>query len=254
MNKILNLTFCFLLSYNAVQAQSKIDTAVSKKRLTQIEIMPYIRWDNYPKFTYAINSITTNDVYIKGLSYGINAIYGKNLNENLKLKTGIGYYRYSFTKIRNINSSYGEGDGRVIDYPYLDVIYSTNKYWYHTISLSLGAEKYYAIKDNFSLLFGVSVQYYHTFAQFYKIFDKYDYKRSQSHGLGFAGTLHSGIAHKFNRTTIVPQLIIPIYDAWRKDAVFPGDVPDIKEDPSSWRDKWFNGFGIGCAIQYEPRK
>lgn len=226
-------------------------TGFCQRPKNTIEIMPYIKWDIYPSITYAINSLTTNEAQIKGLSYGISAAYAKGFKRNLKLKTGIGYYRYSFTQIKNINSLYGEGNGRLIDYEYLDPVYNTNKYWYHTITLSLGAEKYYTIKDSISLLLGTSIQYYHTFSQFYKIADTYNYKQRQNRSFGFAGSLHAGIVRKFNRLSIAPQFIIPIHTIWHKDKVFPSETPGILENPSSQRNKWFKGIGFGCSIQYD---
>ena len=119
---------CLLLHYNNADAQVK-----NKTSAPQIEIMPFKRWDSYPAFDYAINAVNTNSVKINGASWGITASYKYPIKNNLYLKGGIGYYQYSFDKIKKQNR-YGESKTRSINYPSpLYILFYTNKYSYNTL-------------------------------------------------------------------------------------------------------------------------
>ena len=133
---------------------------------SQIEINPYLRWDSYPKFSYAINSINSYSLKIHGTSWGINAAYKHPFHNMLYIKAGLGYYRYSFNKIESYNPSYGVGHARIINYIGLgDVIFATNKYWYNTISASIGIEHQFFLKNSTQGLFGLDINNYYTYSQ-----------------------------------------------------------------------------------------
>lgn len=219
--------------------------ALPQKRNNSVEVQPYFRHDTYPAFTYAINPVTTNTVKMQGTSFGVLGSYGYGLSENMKAKIGIGYYRYSFNKINSFNSSYGEGNARVIIYPVGDVIYTTNKYWYHTLYLSGGLEKYIPLTKQIDLLLAGSIQYYRTFSQYYKIFDTKSYEINDGKNMGLGGSVQVGLAYKISRYVIAPQFILPIYDQWHQDKVFPG------EKNNDTRSKWIRGYGAAIGIQYE---
>lgn len=238
--KALALTFYSLFIFFSADAQ-RISNA--------IEIQPLFRYDTYPEFSYAINSISTNKVKIQGKSYGILTAYRYALPGNIKVKLGIGYYRYSFNSIKSFNSSYGEGSQRVIIYPNGgDMIYTTNKYWYHNICLSAGLEKYFIINRQIDLFAGAHLHYYQTFRQFYKINNSKSYVKHDGRNFGFGGAFHVGVSYKMARFSIEPQIVIPIYDQWQKDKVFPGEVNN------SIREKWFKGYGMAIGIGYALMK
>jgi hypothetical protein len=101
----------------------------SQSRHKEIEIEPYIRFDRYPQFTNAINTIATYKLDIKGNSWGINAAYKVPVKNNFLIKVGIGFHKYAFNKIESTHRLFGKGNQRVINYPYIaDIILGTDKY------------------------------------------------------------------------------------------------------------------------------
>lgn len=218
----------------------------SQKRNSYIELQPYYRHDRYPAFTYTINAISTNRVSMQGTNFGILGSYGHGLPKNMTARIGLGYYRYSFNDINHVNSSFGEGNARVINYPYGgDVIYSTSRYWYHTLYLSGGLEKYIPLSSRIDLLVAGHLQYYSTFSQYYKVFEAITYKTHTGRGMGFGGAMQVGFVYKISRFAIAPQFILPVYDQWHEDKVFPG------ESNNDTRSKWFRGYGFSMGIRYE---
>lgn len=95
------------------------------------------------------------------------------LSRNMKVKFGIGYYRLSFDKI-DAENRYGNPNSRVINYPsLLFIIFSTNKYWYHTISASVGIDKVFYSKKDLFLSGGLNISNFCSFSHYYRI--KQDY-------------------------------------------------------------------------------
>jgi hypothetical protein len=89
-------------------------TGFSQSCKLELELNPYLRFDSYPEFTYAPNSTTITTANISGTSPGIN-INLRTGAKKIKLKYGVGYYRYSFNHIRTNNSMFGESDNRRIE-------------------------------------------------------------------------------------------------------------------------------------------
>jgi len=133
----------------------RMNSIFSQDTFRQFEVEPYLRWDKYPTFTNAINSIATYKLAIKGTSWGVKAsykVYGKN---GIFFKAGLGYYRYSFNHIVSTHQSFGESDQRIIDYPtQLGITLGTDSYWYNTITLNLGIEKSYDLNKDFIFIEG----------------------------------------------------------------------------------------------------
>ena len=229
-------------------------TSIAQKRASQIEINPYFRWDWYPKFIYSINSVNSNTVKIIGKSFGINASYKISLKNRFYLKTGIGYYKYSFNKIDQNNSLFGKSNERVIE-DYIppgnitpSLIFSTSKYWYNSIAVNIGIEKHVELKKNIKIVLGSDISSYFTFSQIYHITYPYPngdkYKPSKGRFFGNAAKINVGIQKQFKEITLGPTIILPVYDNWKQDKVFP------QENNSKSRSKWWAGIGIGMSCNY----
>ncbi len=225
--------------------------AVAQQTPSRIEIAPYARFDRYPSFTYAINSINTNEVKLSGASWGVHAAYKFPVMKNTWLKAGAGYYKYSFNKIKRTNA-YGESNVRTINYPGMsDLIFYTDKYFYNAVLLTVGAEREFPVSGRTQLIAGLTLNNYLTFSQYYHI-DYYnagnpienDYKRSGSRWFGFSAALQAGIQQTFGKFSLSPQLIVPIFDNWKQDDMFPG------EDNAAGRTKWLGGIGASLAFDY----
>lgn len=142
-----------------------------QKPNSQIEINPYFRWDSYPKFNYAINSVNTNTVKINSSSFGIDVAYKIPIRNRLYLKTGLGYYKYAFNKIDDVNSLFSNSpnNSRIVD-GYIppgnttpSITFSTDKYWYNTISLNIGIERHINLQKKMLLILGANFSNYYTF-------------------------------------------------------------------------------------------
>lgn len=240
---------------------SKIYPTFSQTQLRQVEIEPFLRWDNYPQFTNAINNIATYKLSIKGNSWGLNIAYKIPLKNNFLVKAGLGFFEYSFSKIESTHATFGKGSQRIINYPTtLGITLGTDKYWYTTISLSIGIEKSLTLKKNFQITSGITFKNYFTISQQYHL--PYDntfipnpslqiqnnFKTNNDRYFGLATEFQVGVLKKLGKVSIGPSLIIPFYDFWRQDEIFPSEMNSNK------RSKWFRGIGTGIICNYSLKK
>ena len=219
----------------------------------QIEITPFVRMDSYPEFTYSINSVTTDRVKIKGESWGINTVY-KFPVKGLFIKAGVGYYRYSFNNIEQTNSLFGKSNKRIIDYT-LDgpvapsIFLLTDKCWYNNIVLLMGVEKQTVIGKDIHLISGLNIDNHFTLSQYYHI--TYPApggtrdKKSDWRYFGFSANAQIAVHKQWKRISVGPQLILPLFDSWKQDEVFPDEAN------SKFRSKWLKGYGFGINFLYK---
>lgn len=250
------LTAPLLLLCFWVQAQVKTDS-FTQRQSSEIEINPYFRWDNYPEFSYVLNGRPSTDyVKINSPSWGISALYKYPVRNRLFLKAGIGYYKYSFSKIRKTNTQFGEATARNIDYysgPIaVSVAYVTDKYWYNTMSADIGMENSFSLKKNVQIAIALDLNNYFTFSQYYHLSynpaGSQDYKKNNKRYFGASITISTSLLQKFNRVSIGPSIIIPAWDLWKTDATFP------EETDTGSRRKWLHGIGIGISCNYSLTK
>ena len=237
MKRILVLLFVIILS----------NAGISQKQSSKIEIRPYQRIDWYPEFSYNIRGRPSIDyLTIRGSSMGVLTNYKHPISSRLNLVTGIGYYKYSFNKLENINSMFGKGNARVIDYPSpLDPIYTTDKYFYHSIVLNVGAEKNIDLKNNMIFSAGIELYNYYTISQRYHLASRsINFKKGENRYFGLSFLLTSALLKRFQNFEIGPSILIPVFDTWKKDIVFPG------ENDSGTRNKWFQGIGWGISSNF----
>ncbi|WP_346320424.1 hypothetical protein [Chitinophaga sp. YIM B06452] len=223
--------------------------AYAQKESPKIEITPYVRFDKYPE----INNRKPDELAINGTSLGINGTYKFPVLRHTFLKVGAGYYRYGFDKLRNKNN-FGEGDTRNINYPSdLKILFYTDKYWYNTLLLTVGAERTFPLGKGLQFNAGVNLNNYYTYSQHYHIdwaqnAEQYgietDYTVRNGRYFGFSASLQAGLQKDFGKFSVGPQLIIPVFDLWKQDGVFPG------EDNDSKRSKWSQGIGAGVTVGY----
>lgn len=232
-----------------------------QENYNQIEIKPYLNMDWYPKFSYSINPTNSYFVKIKGTGWGLNADYKLSVRKNLYLKAGVGYYRYSFNKIESYNIQFGKGSARVIDFPSpLYVIFVTDKYWYNTVSANIGIEKVFDVNKDWQISAGLSLTNYYTFSQTYHMTPDYPvgppnhkYKLKNNRYFGLSSAIELGLLKKIKQINIGPVLILPVYDMWKQDNVFPKNE-NSAESNSDERHKWFRGIGFGINLNYSLTK
>lgn len=237
-----HLTALMLLLSNVLEAQ---------KEASQIEITPYIRKDWYPPFSYSVGPLDTPSVAINGTSWGVSVAYKVPVTSGFFLRLGGGYYRHNFNDI-NTTNRFGENSRRPINYPsMLGIAFFTDRYWYNCLTIKIGVEKVFPLTHNWSTTTGIDVDNYYTFSQGYHI--TYNnpnnpitnpYKLQTKNVFGLTCTIKAGLSKRFGKSSIGPSLILPIFDSWRQDAVFPN------EDNSTSKSKWLRGIGLGITFNH----
>jgi hypothetical protein len=224
--------------------------ASAQKAKDQVEINPIIRYDAFPEFTYG-NPIV-HYLKMKGLSWGINTNYKKAFAHHYYLKLGIGYYKYTFSKLYSHGAGFIKGNERPVNYPStLWITFGTDKYWYNTISGNIGLERWFALSKNLKIISGVNWNHYFTYSKHYDItYGSYgstistNYVVPQKRYFGYSVNLIAGIQKQLKSFSIGTSIIIPIYDRWKKDEKFG-------ENENEGRNKWFNGIGLGVTLSKE---
>lgn len=224
--------------------------AIAQKHIGQIEITPFVQWDNYPSFTFQLNSTRNNTVKMKGNSWGIGANYKFSLRNNFFAKFGTGYYKYSFDDIQADDPLFGTYPSRSINYfDATRLFYGCNKYWYNTVYATVGLERLFTIKKKLDIVAGCEGVNYFTFSQQYNIpgsYSYYDikYKEANNRYFGFSFNLYTGLQKKFGKVKIGPTFILPVSKRWKQDIVFP------QEENNKSRSKWLGGVGTGFTFTY----
>ena len=221
-----------------------------QKIKSQIEVTPFTRYDKYPGFSYnLLGRASTDFLKMQGLSWGIDVNYKRLLIQHLYIKAGIGYYRYTFNKLDNLNSVFGNGDARFVDYPGPNFdLYLTHKYWYNNLSANIGLERSYNLKNDVLITTGVNWRHYFTYSKRFNI--KYGstgsdintkYVVSDFRYFGNSINVQLAITKPIDKFFIGPYIIIPVYDYWKKDEKFD-------ENEREGRKKWLGGLGVGITI------
>jgi len=186
----------------------------------------------------------TNKLY--GMSYGTNITYRQKITKSISASLGVGYYRLGIDKIKGSMpfNSPGTRTARNIDYDdgMTNLLYSTSKYHYNNLAVTIGLSKTVQLKDRLYLDFGAEGIGYYSFSQRYRLFDgpKY-YSTTNSKPLEFGCNATFGILKDYKQFYIRPALLVPIYQNLKGDKVF-------YEDRNMSISKWFNGVGLTLRI------
>lgn len=229
------------------------NSIISQTTANQIEINSYLLWDSYPSFAIRFNSVTNSTIKIQGISWGSGINYKYSLKNSSFIKAGIGYYKYSFSKIERHTPPFGNTESRDIYYTggNSSFGYVSDKYWYNTISATVGFEKLYKLTRNTNFIAGVSAVNYYTFSQRYNIpgtFRDVTFKKSNSRYFGLSFIGNAGLQKNFGRFNLGPTINFPIFSSWKQDAIFP------HEENNDSRSKWLRGIGIGFTCAYPLTK
>lgn len=225
--------------------------ALGQKKPGELQIMPFVRFDWYPEFSYNVNGRPSTDfLKMRGISPGLFLNYKHSISNNFIIIAGSGFYKYSFIKLTNRNTQFGTTNSRPIKYPsMIDFGWRTNSYNYKCISFNLGIEKSFKIKKELNLNAGISYSLFLTFNQAYKLrTDDITYRKTDKQLFAQTIFAYIGFEKKLKNIGIVPKLLIPVYDKWHKDEVF------FSETDSETRNKWLNGLGIGFEINLPLKK
>lgn len=182
----------------------------------------------------------TNKLY--GISYGANIIFRQKISKSFSAFLGLGYYRLGIDKIKGTMpfNMPGTRTARNIDYDdgMTNLLYSTSKYHYNNLAVTLGLNKTALLNDRLHLDFGVEAIGYYSLSQHYQLMDgKKYYSTSNAKPLEFGVNTTLGILKEYNKLYIRPALIIPVYQNLKGDKVF-------YEDKDMNISKWFDGIGL----------
>jgi hypothetical protein len=228
------------------------NTVNAQTRNNQVELSPYIIWSSYPSFKFQSNTTQVATVKMSGTSWGIDAAYKLSLPGAFFLKLGLGYHKYSFNHIHEQFGIFSH-DNRKINYPggSSRFSYITNKYWYHTISGTIGVEKLFSISAALDFTAGADFTPYYTFSQRYIIPGTYsdvNYNKSNSSLFGLSFLLKASLLKKMDRLSLGPSILLPLFSSWKQDVVFP------TENNNRHRSKWAGGIGVGFKCNYSLTK
>lgn len=228
-----------LLLMSTVRGQNK----------TSIELDIIGRYDKHADYISRFGSRSyTDPTRLWGKSFGFHLNYVRPLDQHLYLKAGLGYYNLGIDKVRQSTPFAGViAKARNINYTHpsgIQPLFSTNKYHYDNLSLTLGLAYQRPFLRKSDLIIGGDFYYLYSFSQLYHInYDHIKYRTNIGRTLGFGVNTYFGLLQKFNNTSyyLSPKLIIPVYQQLKGDQMFG-------EDESVKMEKWLNGIGVSFTI------
>lgn len=212
-----------------------------KKRSIELSLIG--RYDQHANYVsnYAGRSYNdTNKLY--GISYGASIIYRKKFTKDISASLGVGYYKLAIDKIKGSMpfNTPGTRTARNIDYDddMTSLLYSTSKYHYNNLAITVGLNKTAALKERLYFDFGAEGIMYYSLSQRYQLFngEKY-YSTNNAKPLEFSVNITFGIMKEYKKFYLRPALLIPVYQNLKGDKVF-------YEDRNMNISKWFNGIGL----------
>lgn len=229
-------------------------TGLTQKRTPQIAITPFVRFDKYPQFSKVFNGPASIDyVNMQGASLGIDLAYKLPITKSVLLEPAIGYYAYTFDNMVKQNTRFGKSSGRdinIISPVYIP--FFTNKYRYSTIMANIGFERFFNIKKNVRIAAGINWNNYYAVSEYYHLVynpeGSKDYRKNNKRYFGHSFNVEISLLKKFKKMGISPSLILPVFDNWKTDEIFP------EETNSGSRSKWLSGIGLGISFDYSLTK
>ena len=170
----------------------------------------------------------------------------QKVSKSVSVSLGVGYYRLGIDKIQGSMpfNLPGIRTSRNIDYDDAmnNLLYSTSKYHYNNLAVTIGISKTVLLRQKIYFDFGAEGIGYSSFSQRYRLFDgKQKYSTSNSKPLEFGANATFGVLREYKKFYIRPAMIIPIYQNLKGDKVF-------YEERNMNISKWFNGIGLTLRI------
>lgn len=221
--------------------------AASGQSKKSIEFALIGRYDKHADYVSNFAGRAYNDTNkLYGTSYGANITYRQKITENVSASLGVGYYRLRVDKIKGSMpfNMPGTRTARSIDYDdgTTNLLYSTSKYHYNNLAVTLGLNKTIPLKERLSLDIGAEGIAYYSLSQRYRLFDGPNhYSTNNTKPLEFGANATLGILKEYKKFYISPALLVPIYQNLKGDKVF-------YEDRNMSISKWFNGIGLTLRI------
>ncbi|TAD84051.1 MAG: hypothetical protein EAY75_13825 [Bacteroidetes bacterium] len=239
--KILTVVIMYILITIDVWAQT------SKYSL---EINPFVRYDRANEF-YAWQTTIGGRHFAKttGISSGINFNVHKRISRIGNMYAGLGFYRHLISGL-DVRNNRGQSNQRLINYPSPTfLLFYSDKYAYNNLSLNLGYECRFKLKQNYTITTGIDVNGLYTFSQYCRLTANPDgsihYRSRNARMLGFFAGLDVGLIKNFKRVSIGPKIKIPVFSRLKTDATFSEETDD------NYGDQWLSGIGLGISVIYK---
>ncbi len=249
MTFIQNLIFLAMKSPILFSLLLASNFVFSQKKYGEIEISPFVRFDNYPQISYNyMGRASTDYLKLKGKSFGVSLAYKIPISKSLFFRPAIGYYRYTFDDIKRENNTFGKTNSRDINYPSpLYILFYTDKYWYNCILANVGIEKKFIQSKFFQINASINLCNYLSFSQYYHLIFNPDngsqnYKKGTKKYFGTTALTIVNPVVKLNNIQFGPSLMLPVFDIWETDKTFG--------EESNARTKWLRGIGVGFTCSY----
>lgn len=248
---LLNLFLAVPVSSN-IFAQSVINYSTANPDTSSnilvkniVEFSFFGSYNNQGKYTSQFGNVSySNNLKLYGPDLAFKVDYKRMIYDKMFAKIGAGFMRFAINKIDNETVT-TKSNARPIDY-HSDVfiLYSTTKYHYNNFFYHLGLEKQFSLSSNLFLFSGVDYFHAFTFSQKYYIpaVGKY-YKTKHHSDFGNYYNLDFGIMKKWEKFSIAPALILPVFKQWKQNIVF-------KEDPTKSVSNWGGGIGFSLNVSY----
>jgi hypothetical protein len=226
--------------FSAAVLSGLVATGQSRKA---IELSLIGRYDRHADYASNFGGRAYNDTNkLYGLSYGASLAYRQPVSKSISVAAGIGYYRLSIDKIKGSMpfNSPGTRTGRNIDYDdgTTNLLYSTSKYHYNNLSITVDLNKSVPLTDRLILDFGAEGIVYVALSQHYRLFEGPGfYHTTNSKPWECGANLTLGILKAYKRFYFRPALLVPVFQNLKGDKVF-------FEDRNMNISKWFNGIGL----------
>lgn len=221
--------------------------SVSGQNKKSVELSLIGRYDQHANYVSNFAGRVYNDTNrLYGMSFGANIAFRKKISKRITASLGVGYYRLGVDKIKGSMpfGIQGTRTARNINYEdgITNLLYSTSKYHYNNIAVTVGISNGIPLKDRLYLEFGLEGIGYYTVSQRYQLMngDKY-YATNNEKPWEFAANATVGILKDYKKFYIRPALLIPIYQHLKGDVVF-------YEDRNMNISKWFKGIGLAIRI------
>lgn len=239
--KIVTFLILVITSFNNLKGQNKA---------FGLEVNSYIKKIWTSKFTYAVNSITTNEVTTQGLNGGFRLQGTYTIKGNV-FKLGGGYYKNKINEIKKTNR-FGESNVRNINFESpLSIQFFTDKYFYDCYSISFGYDRLFELNKNYQILLGLTYDNYKTFKQYYHItYDNpsnlinNDFIKKENKSFGSALSLNTSLLKKIQSFKVGPTIGFSLFDILKPDKTFP----DISNQPK--KVDYLRAINLGLTINY----
>ena len=234
MNKIklLIVPMSLLCVFASAQVKTEFNKAEkenSTKRNDKVNAVsisiPFI-WNKTTIFN-SYSGARAKNITGEAISNGINLNYSRTIYKSFFAKVGVGYFKQKFGIQRPFDF---EETGGITT----NLLYHTKYYAYHNIHYSVGIGYCKPLNKKYSGNFLAVYNFFNTYKQefdnggYTSVFYGNPQVRKEKYAFGNSVVLQAGLSrHLYKRFGIGLDVLLPIFNKWRKDAIFREDTNEF---------------------------